>query len=150
MKSYVDERFKDLDRVTTKEITFDGGTADAIGDYDGSSNPFSIFSVTGIVAAKIFAVCETALEGTSATLEVGDSISSGGLIASTTATDIDAGLIWLDNSPDSSIEALSNATESIVKSDIQGNVGAANITAGKLRFYVVWKPITEDGKIESA
>ena len=52
--------------VVSKRITFDGGTLDGIGDIDGTSNPATIFSVTGSVIVRIFAICDTGLIDTMA------------------------------------------------------------------------------------
>lgn len=133
--------------VVKKTITFDGGTANAIGDHDGTGDPFTIASVTGVVAARVFGICSTNLAGASATLEVGTAGSTASIIAQTTATDIDAGEIWHDASPDSEVEAVSVATENFVTDDIVGTVATANITGGVIDFYVLWKPISHDSEV---
>ena len=90
-------------RRTDKVITFDGGTPNAIGDYDGTGDPFTIFTVTGAVSVRLVAYCTTDLAGGSATLEVGTTKNTAGIIAQTTATDIDENEIWHDTSPDASV-----------------------------------------------
>lgn len=138
-------------RQTEKEITFNGGTENAIGDFDGTGNPFTIFSVTGNVKVKVSAICTTNLAGASATLEVGVTGSTASLIAQTTATDIDANEIWHDATPDSPVEASSVITEKIIANglDIIGTVATANITAGVIKFVCLWKPITSDGAVSA-
>lgn len=135
-----------------KDITFDGGTENAVGDHDGSGDPFDIFTVTGTVLIRIFGVCETNLAGSSATLEVGISGDTASLIAQTTGTDIDAGEIWHDASPDSAVEASTVASEYILANgaDVIGTVGTANLTAGKIKFIATWYPLSDDGKVEAA
>ena len=139
-------------RAISKEITFDGGTTNAIGDYDGTGNPFDIFTVTGNVIVKVIGICTTNLAGSSATLEVGITGGTAKIIAQTTATDIDAGEIWHDASPDSGVEASSVLAEKIIANgkDIVGTVGTANITAGVIKFICLWKPIDADGNVVAA
>ena len=136
-------------RHAQSTITFAGGTANAIGDHDGTGDPFDIFTVTGDVLVKVFGVCTTNLAGASATVEVGTSGDTAAIIAQTTATDVDSGEIWHDASPDSTVEASSVITENIVANgaDIVGTVGTANITAGVIRFNCLWKPLSRDGKV---
>lgn len=129
------------------DITFDGGTANAIGDESGTSNPYTILTVTGTVELSIIAICTTNLAGATATLEVGTSTSTAGLIAQTTATDIDAGEIWHDASPDTDIELTSVAGRYIVNDDVILTVGTADITAGVIKFIIRWSPISADGNV---
>lgn len=135
-----------------KEITFAGGTTNAIGDHDGTGDPFTIFTVTGTVLVKLLAICETDLAGASATLEVGIAGNTAGLIAQSTATDIDAGEIWHDASPDAKIELSSVLAERIVSngSDIIGTVATANITGGVIRFIAFWYPLSEGASVVAA
>lgn len=136
-----------------KSITFDGGTTNAIGDHDGTSDPFTIFTVTGTVLVRVVAICTTSLTGASATLEVGVTGSTAGLIALTTATAIIAGEIWHDNSPDSFIEASTIAPEYVISGDgtnIIGTVKTANITAGVIKFICAWYPLSDGASVVAA
>lgn len=139
-------------RQAQKTITFDGGTTNAIGDHDGTGDPFDIFTVTGDVIVKVVGICTTNLAGGSATLRVGTASDDAAIIASTTATDIDAGEIWHDASPDATVEASSVITENVVANgaDVVGSVGTANITAGVIRFICLWKPLSRDGEVLAA
>lgn len=141
-------------RQAEKLITFAGGTTNAIGDYDGTGDPFDIFTVTGTVRVKLYAICETNLAGDTAQLQVGVDVTGqyAKLIAQTTATSIDAGNIWHDASPDSSAELDSVAAETIIANskDIVGEVATANITSGVIRFMCLWKPVSRDGKVVAA
>jgi hypothetical protein len=139
-------------RQVEKEITFVGGTADGIGDYDGSGNPFSIFTVTGDVEVKVVAIGKTNLVGSSATLEVGISGNTAALIAQSSAEAIDAGEIWHDATPDSGIELSSVVTQNIIANgaDIIGTVGTANITSGAIRFLCLWRPLSRNGVVVAA
>lgn len=136
--------------VSKKTITFAGGTTNAIGDHDGTGDPFDIFTVTGLVKARVFGFCTTNLAGGSSTLEVGTAKGTAAIIAQTTGTDIDANEIWHDASPDASVEAITVAPEEIVGQDIIGTVGTANITAGVIEFYCIWYPLSPDGYVVAA
>ena len=130
-----------------KTITFDGGTGNAIGDFDGTGNPFTFFTVTGVIKMRIVAVCSTNLAGATSTVEVGTSTTTAGLIAQSTGTDIDAGEIWHDATPDSSVEAFTVAPDNIVAADVIGTVGTANMTAGVIKFIAMWTPISGNGNL---
>lgn len=136
--------------VAEKVMTFAGGTTNDPGDYDGTGNPATLFTVTGTVLMKLFGVVETTLTGATATLIVGTAINTSALIASTTATNLAINEIWHDATPDASIELSSVATEKIVNQDVIQTVGTANITAGVVRYICVWKPLSLDGNVAAA
>lgn len=133
-------------RYAEKEITLDGGTGSgAIGTVD-------LFTVTGTVIARVIAICSTDVAGATATLEVGVAGGTADLIAQTLGTDIDSGEIWHDASPDKPIELSSVGAENIIANgaDIILTVGTANATGGVLKFFVIWKPVSQDGDVEAA
>lgn len=136
----------------TKSITFDGGTANDPGDESGTGNPATLFTVTGEVLVRVYGVCTTLLAGALATLEIGTTKSTAGLIAQTTATDIDASEIWHDASPDTDIELFTVATEKIVANgaDIIQTVGTADITSGVIVYHCLWLPISLTGNVVAA
>ena len=136
--------------VVEKTLTFDGGTTNAIGDYDGTGDPATIFTVTGQVTMKLLAVCTTLLAGATATVEVGTTKSTAGLIALTTATDIDADEIWHDASPDAGVEAESVLVEKVVHDNVILNTKTANVTSGVIKFIALWKPLSHDGNVVAA
>ena len=133
-----------------KSITFDGGTTNDIGDFNGTGNPGTLFTVTGRVILTILAVCTTSLVGASATLEAGTALSTAGLIAQTTGTNIDVNEIWHDASPDASVELTTVLTNKIVSQDVELLVATANITAGVIKFIALWTPLSEDGNVVAA
>lgn len=134
----------------TKTVTFAGGTTNDMGDFDGTGNPYKLFTVTGTVLVKLFATCSADLAGASATVEIGTTLSTAGLIAQTTATNIDNGEIWHDATPDASIELSSVATEKIVNQSIYQKVATANVTSGTITYHCIWKPISNDGNVVAA
>lgn len=131
-------------------VEFDGAETNDPGDFDGTGNPHTLFTVTGTVLARVFGVSINGLEGTSATLSVGTALSPAGLIAQTTATDIDTDEIWHDSSPDASIEASTILVERIVNQDIIQTVGTASITDGSITYICLWKPLTEGSHVAVA
>lgn len=139
-------------RQTEKAITFVGGTDNAIGDYDGTGDPFTIFTVTGTVLVKVIGICTTDLAG-AATIEVGIVGNTAAILAQVSdASSIDAGDIWHDATVDSGIELSSVMAEKIVANgaDIVGNIGTANITAGVINFICLWKPLDKTSKVVAA
>ena len=139
----------------TKSITFAGGTPNAIGDYDGTGDPASIFTVTGTVRASIVAVCTTNLTfDANATIELGIAGSTASIITTTdlTVEGLAAQEIWHDATPDSEIEASSVIRDYIITdgNDIILSCGVANTTAGVIRFDCFWTPISADGNVTAA
>lgn len=142
----------DWGMLAYKKMTFAGATENDPGDYNGTGNPATLFTVHGTCKIRLVAVCKTALTGAGATLIVGTSLDDDALIVSTTATDIDAMNIWHDASPDNSVELASVAPEEIMAGgdDIIQTVGAANITAGVIEYFCWWIPLSPDGLVEAA
>ncbi len=137
---------------TLKTMTFAGGTTNDPGDQTGTGNPATLFTVTGIVAVRLLAVCTTNLAGAAATLEVGVVGNTAALIAQSTGTDIDAGEIWHDATPDSGIEAVTVAPEKLIVNglDIIQTVGTADVTSGVINYYCFWRPISDDALVVAA
>lgn len=147
-----DLKFSDLKwngwRQAETTVTFAGGTTNAIGDFDGTGNPVTVFTVTGTVIAKIVAVCETDLTIVAgATAEVGTAKSTAAIIAQTAGDAIDLDEIWHDATPDNSVEASSVNGEKVLNQNVILTVATANITAGKIRFICLWKPVSLDGNV---
>ena len=67
-----------------KSIVFAGATGNGIGDESGSGNPADIFTVTGSVKVRLYAICTNNLSfAANATIEVGISGNTGVLITTT-------------------------------------------------------------------
>ena len=129
-----------------KTVAFTNGT-DENGDYNGTGNPSTLLTVTGTVELAVMAVCAVDFAGASATLELGTALSTAGLIAMTTATNLVAKEIWHDNSPDASVEASTAITRKIVSQNVIFTVKTADISAGSLKMMVFWNPISSDGNV---
>lgn len=132
-----------------KTMTFAGGTTNDPGDFDGTGNPATLFTVSGgMVSLKLYARVVTAPVGATATIAVGTTVSNASLIASTTATNLAINEVWNDASPDTGAEA--DSTLKIVSQSVIQTVGTANITAGVIEYVAVWKPITEGATLVAA
>ena len=131
---------------------FIGGTTNARGDHDGTSDPTTLFTVTGTVLVRIFAVCKTTLVG-AATIEVGIVGATAALIAQLAdATVLVAEEVWHDATPTTKITALSDVGGPFIVpngNDIIETIGTANITAGEVEYICLWKPLSHDGKVEA-
>lgn len=128
-----------------KTVTFDGGSG------SGAVGTVNLFTVTGTVSAKVIAVCSTDLAGATATLSVGVTGATAGIIAVSTATDIDTDELWHDATPDSGIEISSVVAENIIVNglDIFGTVATAAISAGVIKFICLWKGLSIDGNVDA-
>lgn len=138
-----------------KSITFSGATPNAIGDFDGTGNPATVFTVTGTVKLTIIAVCTTNLAfNANATIALGTAAAPTSIITTTdlTVSALAAQEIWHDATPDAEIELLSVAKECIVTdgNDIVLTVGVANVNTGVIRFNCEWKPVSSDGLVVAA
>ena len=136
-----------MDPVSTS-VTFAGGTANGIGDFNGTGNPHTLFTVTGVVLVRMLAVCTTTVTiDATATLSCGTVATVGGLQAVTAGDAIDVNEIWHDASPDSSVELVTVLTEKIVSDDIIATTATANILTGVIEFTALWYPVTADGNL---
>ena len=130
-----------LDNKLTKTITYAAATTGAIAAT-------TLATVTGVVSLSIFGICTTNLVSAGGgTLEVGTAASTAGAIAQTTGTDLDAGEIWHDASPDKTIELSSVIIQNIVTDDIIQTIATGAISAGVVTYYILWTPISADGNV---
>jgi hypothetical protein len=137
-----------------KTMTFAGGTTNDPGDYDGTGNPATLFTITGDVMFNIVAVCKTSLAGANATIEVGVTDATAAIIPQITATDID-----INMAVDIPIIAATPALAPYIFShwhpivgglDVIQTVGTANITSGVIKYYGFWLPLSDDGNVVAA
>ena len=135
--------------LTVNNVTFNGAVLNAIGNDGGTQDPYTLFTVTGVVAVKIFAVCSTDVASTTGTEAVGTTLSPTGLIGTTTATAIDANEIWWDTTPDASVELFSVLVENIISQSIIMTTATANVTGGVVKFYCLWRPISPGATVVS-
>lgn len=142
---------------TKRTITFAGGTTNAWGNDGGTLDGGAIYTVTGLVYAKLVAVCTTSLTGDTATIEVGIPGATAIFMPTETATQIDAGQIWLNDAGNATYAivgeeqaAADNMPEYLLNgNDIILTVKTANVTAGVLDFYCMWRPVSDDGMVSA-
>lgn len=117
----------------------------------GATGATTLFTVTGTVLARIFGACQVDLAGATATIEGGIAGNTAALIAQTTATNIDAGMSWVDATP-ATIEGVDFSNGFIIAAgqDILETIATAAISAGQLDFYCFWRPLSVDGAVVAA
>ena len=116
----------------------------------GAQGAATLFTVIGSVRCKLIARCTTDLAGATATIAIGTAKTTGGLIAQTTATDIDANEIWQDATPDASVELETVAATKIVIQDIISTIATAAISGGVIEYCLLWQPVSTNGTVVAA
>lgn len=131
-------------------IVFDGSTG------SGEVGTVDLFTVTGAVQIMLVAACTESLAEALATasVEVGVSTDTAGLIAQTPALDINIGHIWRDAIP-AAMEVMSSfggafigGGEDIILT-VAGGVGR-DVNDGTIEFTCFWTPLTADGNVAAA
>ena len=141
-------------QLISKSLTYDGGTTNAVGDFNGTGDPATLFTVTGDVVVRIVGVCtENLTFDVNAAIAVG--IGGGSEIIATTDLTSEAMIvreIWHDATPDKEIEAWSVLKEFIITdgNDITMETTVANVTGGVIVFYCFWTPFSSDGFVVAA
>lgn len=131
-----------LGLTASKAITYAAGTT-------GATGATTLFTVTGTVALRLFAVCTSDLtSGGAATIEAGIAGNTAALLAQTTATGIDTGEIWVDTTP-ATVEALP-ALQIVSGANVIQTIATTTITGGVLTYYCVWSPISSNGDVVAA
>ena len=167
MTAFADSMDRDANRApltgdfpfrTKRTITFTGAAgSNTWGDDGGTLDGGAIFTVTGVVLVKMFAACPTLLDTDgAATLAVGIAGATTIFLPTETATQIDAGQFWINNAANAAYAvwgeeaaAADNFPEYLLYGQdiILTVAGGANVTAGVLDFYALWKPISDDGSV---
>ena len=133
--------------VVAKLLTFAGGTANALGDHDGTADPYTIFTVTGTVLARVWGICGDTLVG-AATIECGITGDTARIIAQIPdATALAVGEVWLDATPTLKAEAV--PAQIILSNNVILTVGTANITAGNITMYCMWEPVSAGSNVKA-
>ena len=141
--------------ITKRTITFLGATTDAWGNDGGALDDSALYTVTGLCFVKLVATCSTLLTGDSATIEVGITGATAIFMPTETATQIDAGQIWLNDAGNTTYAIVgeeSAAADNLPEYLLNGNdiiltVKTANVETGVLDFYCIWRPVSSDASI---
>ncbi len=128
---------------------FAGATTNARGDEGGTSDPYTLFTVTGDVEAGVYGVCTTDLAG-SGSISLGITGNTTLFIAATTATGIDQNEVWMDTSPAIG-KTIDSLTFYIIGNgvDIVEDISSDTITSGNVYYICLWRPLTHGSKVES-
>ena len=128
-----------------KKIEFTGAAGLGL-----AGSPVPLFTVTGSVWVHVVGFCTENLaeSGATATISVGISTDTAGLIAVTNGVNIDNGEVWFDGTP-AAMEVLAGWGGAFIAggNDIIGTVAAANVTDGTLTFVCFWTPLSSDGLV---
>lgn len=130
--------------IISKQITFNGGTLNDPGDFDGSGTPWTLFTATGQLLVAVIAVCSTTLTGASGTFAVGVSGATNRFIPVVTGTTVGAGAT-VDHTGlvSAGTAALVTPNQAVTNGQvIIGTTATADITAGVLTFYAFYKPLS--------
>ena len=141
--------------ITKRTVTFAGGTTNAWGDDGGTKDGGVLFTVTGLIIARVIGVCTTLLDG-GATEEVGITGATAIFCSQLTDTALDAGEIWLGDGTPATYFIIGEenaAADNLPIYLLNGNdiilttAGGANTTSGVVDFYCLWNPISDDGNV---
>lgn len=130
-----------LGLIESKAITYAAATTGAIGIT-------TLFTVTGTVAVRVFAVCSGVDLTGLGTLEVGISGNTAAITAQTAATAINVGEIWYGTNPPT--VGVMPAQLILAATDIIQTIASNTVTAGTLTFYCLWSPASVDGLVVAA
>jgi len=113
----------------------------------GDQAAHTLFTVTGNVLVQVFGICDTSLVG-AGTFEVGVAGNTAGIIAQIAdAEDLDDGDIYVDATPGVGTEALPGKFIINDGADIILTIGTADITAGVVDFYCLWRPLSSGSSV---
>jgi hypothetical protein len=137
----------DIMRHEINSVTFVVGTTGAVASKE-------LWKVTGVIMATVIPICITDLTaGGAGTIALGNETVTNQFVAATTLTNIDAGELWLTNTPATTF-AVSDTVPiwSIISGpDIGYTVGNADAcTGGVIDFHLFWYPISEDAAVYKA
>jgi hypothetical protein len=118
-----------------------------------------IFTVTGAVKVKLYAICTTGLTPAvaGATVSLGVVGTVAQFIAATLAADFTAGELWYSATPTTVIDLDSVVSAGIIAKTVIGDgadividVAVQAITSGVIEFMCEWEPITTNGAVVAA
>ena len=119
----------------------------------GAVGTVPLFTVTGSVWVTVTSFCTESLTeaGATATISVGITGITAGLIALVNAVDIDIGEIWFDATP-VDMEVLTSVGGAFIGGgeDIFATIAAQDVDDGTLEFVCFWTPLSSDGLVVAA
>ena len=115
----------------------------------GAAGSHTLFTGTGDYLANVWGHCTTNMDGAGADFEVGVTGNTAALIAQIAdVEDLDAGEIYQSNTPTVGAGvALANAIPITNGLDIILKITNADITAGVVTWYCLWRPLSSDANV---
>jgi hypothetical protein len=130
-----------------KLVEFDGSGG------NGATGTVALFTVTGSVFVMVTSFCTEDLSeaGATATISVGITGITAGLIALVDAVDINVGHIWFDATP-VDMEVLTSIGGAFIGGgeNIFATIAGQNVDDGTLEFVCYWSPLSSDGLVVAA
>lgn len=121
------------------------------------ASPITLFTVTGLVIARIVGFSGSALAstGTNGTIAIGVTGATTLGLGTTTVDGTNfpaANTVWIDTSPTLLGEAIvaTNLTGFLTASNIIMTVATNSLTTGSLKIYCIWEPISPDAAVVAA
>jgi len=141
--------------ITKRTVTFAGATANAWGNDGGTLDGGALFTVTGLVRARVLGVCTTLLAG-GATIEVGITGDTAIFLPQETDIDIDANEIWVNDATPATYHIIGEeaaAADNLPEYLLNGNdiiltvSGGNDVDSGVIDFYCIWVPWGDTGNV---
>lgn len=122
--------------------------------FNNTSGTVAVFTVTGDVIVKMYAICGTTLtSAAAANVCLGISTDTDAMIMNTVATTIQVGEIWCDITPADRAKNLTSGAEMgyVIAAGEDINLTlSAQVDAGVIKFYCRYFPLSTDGAVVAA
>lgn len=139
-------------RVVKKaDDVFDGATTNAHGEFDGTDSAHTLFTVTGDVEVRVVGIVNTTLTGASGTVEVGVVGNTAQFIALDTATEMLDGDVFTDAGDEVGADVWPEESHIINDGlDIIETTATADVTAGQIDYYCLWRALEDGASVVAA
>lgn len=133
--------------ISSNEAFVEESTWTFVENLTGNVAAHTVFTVTGNVLVSCFAVCDTSIVG-AGTMELGVAGNTAGLLAQiANATTLDDGDVWIDANTGVGAGAIPAMQVINDGADIILTIGAADLTAGVVDFYCLWRPLSAGSSV---
>ena len=133
--------------VTSNEAFLLESTWTFVENLTGDQAAHTVFTVTGNVLVSCFGVCDTNIVG-AGTMELGVTGNTAGLIAQiANATTLDDGDVWVDADTAVGVGSIPAAKVLNDGNDIILTIGTADLTAGVVDLYCLWRPLSSGSSV---
>lgn len=129
---------QNLGFTNTNPITYVTANTGAVGTT-------TLFTITGVVAVRVFAVTGAIDLTGSGTIEVGIAGNTAAIIAQTAATAIDAGEIWYGTNPPT--VGVMPSQLILSGTNIIQTIATNTVDSGSLTYYCLWSSVTSNGNV---